>query len=48
MDWLARNLNDLRSLVQRLTRKRVRVEFVKKNLVFTWEDSPMLGEDSRD
>jgi DNA invertase Pin-like site-specific DNA recombinase len=39
-DRLARNLDDLRSLVQTLTRKGVRVEFVKESLVFTGEDSP--------
>lgn len=41
MDRLARNLDDLRSVVQRLTSKGVRVEFVKESLVFTGEDSPM-------
>ena len=43
MDRLARNLDDLRALVQGLTRKGVRVEFVKKSLVFTGEDSPMAN-----
>jgi DNA invertase Pin-like site-specific DNA recombinase len=43
MDRLARNLDDLRSLVQRLTRKGVRIEFVKENLVFTGEDSPLAN-----
>jgi DNA invertase Pin-like site-specific DNA recombinase len=43
MDRLARNLDDLRSLVQALTRKGVRVEFVKEGLVFTGEDSPMAN-----
>jgi DNA invertase Pin-like site-specific DNA recombinase len=43
MDRLARNLDDLRSLVQTLTRKGVRVEFVKESLVFTGEDSPMAN-----
>ncbi|WP_139004028.1 recombinase family protein [Arthrobacter crystallopoietes] len=43
MDRLARNLDDLRSLVQKLTRKGVRVEFVKEGLVFTGEDSPMAN-----
>ncbi|MFJ4027467.1 recombinase family protein [Paenarthrobacter sp. NPDC089989] len=43
MDRLARNLDDLRSLVQTLTRKGVRVEFVKEGLVFTGEDSPMAN-----
>jgi DNA invertase Pin-like site-specific DNA recombinase len=41
MDRLARNLDDLGALVQGLTRKGVRVEFVKESLVFTGEDSPM-------
>jgi DNA invertase Pin-like site-specific DNA recombinase len=41
MDRLARNLDDLRALVQGLTRRGVRVEFVKEQLVFTGEDSPM-------
>ncbi|WP_211880011.1 recombinase family protein [Pseudarthrobacter albicanus] len=41
MDRLARNLDDLRSLVQRLTKKGVRIEFLKEHLVFTGEDSPM-------
>ncbi len=41
MDRLARNLDDLRRIVQGLTRRGVRVEFVKESLVFTGEDSPM-------
>ena len=43
MDRLARNLDDLRALVQALTRKGVRVEFVKEHLLFTGEDSPMAN-----
>jgi DNA invertase Pin-like site-specific DNA recombinase len=43
MDRLARNLDDLRSLVQRLTKKGVRIEFVKEHLVFTGEDSPLAN-----
>ncbi len=43
MDRLARNLDDLRALVQKLTRKGVRVEFVKENLTFTGTDSPMAN-----
>ena len=43
MDRLAGNLDDLRALVQGLTRKRVRVEFIKGSLVFTGEDSPMAN-----
>jgi DNA invertase Pin-like site-specific DNA recombinase len=41
MDRLARNLDDLRRIVQTLTGKGVRIEFVKENLTFTGEDSPM-------
>jgi DNA invertase Pin-like site-specific DNA recombinase len=43
MDRLARNLDDLRSLVSRLTQKGVRIEFVKEHLVFTGEDSPLAN-----
>ena len=43
MDRLARNLDDLRALVQGLTRGGVRVEFLKEQLVFTGEDSPMAN-----
>ena len=41
MDRLARNLDDLRRLVQLLTGRGIRVEFVKEHLTFTGEDSPM-------
>ena len=41
MDRLARNLDDLRALVNGLTEKGVRVEFVKEGLTFTGEDSAM-------
>jgi len=43
MDRLARNLDDLRHLVQNLTKRGVRIEFVKESLVFTGEDSPMAN-----
>ena len=43
MDRLARNLDDLRHLVQKLTRRGVRIEFVKECLTFTGEDSPMAN-----
>jgi|GEM_PF-4462694 len=35
MDSLARNLDDLRRLVLTLTEPGVRIEFIKKNLIFT-------------
>jgi DNA invertase Pin-like site-specific DNA recombinase len=41
MDRLARNLDDLRRIVQTLTGIGVRIEFVKEHLTFTGEDSPM-------
>lgn len=41
MDRLARNLDDLRRLVQTLTKRGIRIEFVKENLIFTGDDSPM-------
>lgn len=41
MDRLARNLEDLRQIVQGQTARGVRVEFVKEGLSFSGEDSPM-------
>jgi len=41
MDRLARNLDDLRKLVYMLTKKKVKVEFIKESLAFTGDDSPM-------
>ncbi len=41
MDRLARNLDDLRRLVHKLTGCGMRIEFVKEGLTFTGEDSPM-------
>jgi DNA invertase Pin-like site-specific DNA recombinase len=43
MDRLARNLDDLRRIVQTLTGKGARIEFVKEHLCFTGEDSPMAS-----
>ncbi len=43
MDRLARNLDDLRLIVQKLTNRGVRIEFVKENLTFTGEDSPLAN-----
>lgn len=43
MDRLARNLDDLRHIVQMLTKRGVRIEFVKECLTFTGEDSPMAN-----
>lgn len=41
MDRLARNLDDLRLLVNQLTRKGIQIQFIKENLTFTGKDSPM-------
>jgi DNA invertase Pin-like site-specific DNA recombinase len=41
MDRLARNLDDLRRLVERINKKGARIEFLKEGLSFTGEDSPM-------
>ena len=41
MDRLARNLIDLRQMVQDLTAKGVRITFVKENLVFNGDDAAM-------
>jgi DNA invertase Pin-like site-specific DNA recombinase len=43
MDRLARNLDDLRRLVQSLTKRGIRIEFVHESLTFTGEDSPMAN-----
>lgn len=43
MDRLARNLYDLRGLMQKLTIKGIKVQFIKENLLFTGEDSPMAN-----
>lgn len=41
LDRLARNLDDLRRLVKFLNDKDVKVQFLKENLIFTGENSPM-------
>jgi DNA invertase Pin-like site-specific DNA recombinase len=41
MDRLARNLDDLRRIVLDLTARGVHIVFVKENLTFTGEESPM-------
>src|SRR3984957_3353200 len=39
--WTARNLDDLRRIVRSLTKRGVKIEFIKESLAFTGEDSPM-------
>jgi DNA invertase Pin-like site-specific DNA recombinase len=41
MDRLARDQNDLHRIVQTLTGKGVRIEFIKEHLTFTGDDSPL-------
>lgn len=43
MDRLARNVDDLRRIVLEQTRRGIRVQFIKENLLFTGEDSPMAN-----
>jgi hypothetical protein len=43
MDRPALNLDDLRRLVLGLTERGVNIVFVKENLTFAGEDSPMSG-----
>lgn len=41
MDRLARNLDDLRTLVKKFTERGISIQFLKEGLTFTNEDSPM-------
>lgn len=41
MDRLARTLVDLRSLVADLNKRNVKVKFIKENLIFSGEDTPL-------
>lgn len=43
MDRLARNVDDLRRIVLTQTRRGIRMQFIKENLLFTGEDSPMAN-----
>jgi len=43
MDRLARNLDDLRHIVQSFTGTGICVQFMKENLTFTGEDSPLAN-----
>lgn len=43
MDRLARNLDDLRQIVRSLTEKGVKIQFIKENLIFSGEDSPLAN-----
>ena len=43
MDRLARNVDDLRQIVLGQTGRGVRIQFIKENLIFTGEESPMAN-----
>lgn len=43
MDRLARNVDDLRRIVNTETKRGVCIQFLKENLVFTGEDSPLAN-----
>lgn len=43
MDRLACSLVDLRCLVQKIIQRGIHIKFVKENLTFTGEDSPMAN-----
>ena len=43
MDRLARNVDDLRRIVLGETRRGVRMQFIKENLIFTGDESPMAN-----
>jgi DNA invertase Pin-like site-specific DNA recombinase len=43
MDRLARNVDDLRRIVLSETKRGVRIQFVKENLTFSGDDSPMAN-----
>ncbi len=43
MDRLARNVDDLRRIVHEQTKRGVRVQFIKENLLFTGDDAPMAN-----
>jgi DNA invertase Pin-like site-specific DNA recombinase len=43
MDRLARNVDDLRRIVQNENKRGVNVQFIKENLIFTGEESPMAN-----
>ncbi len=41
MDRLARNLKDLKNVVDELIKRKIKVQFIKENLTFTSENSPL-------
>ena len=43
MDRLARNLDDLRKIVKKLNNQNIQIKFLKENLTFAGNDSPMAN-----
>ena len=43
MDRLARNLDDLRKIVQEQTKRGIQIQFLKESLIFTGQDSSMAN-----
>jgi DNA invertase Pin-like site-specific DNA recombinase len=43
MDRLARNLDDLRQIVRTQTKRGICIQFIKGNLTFTGDDSPLAN-----
>jgi DNA invertase Pin-like site-specific DNA recombinase len=43
MDRLARNVDDLRRIVQQQTKRGIKVQFIKENLTFDGDESPMAN-----
>ena len=43
MDRLARNMDDLRQIVKTQAARGICVQFIKENLIFTGDDSPMAN-----
>ncbi len=43
MDWLARNTDDLRQIVKTQTARGICVQFIKENLTFIGDESPMAN-----
>jgi len=43
MDRLARSLDDLRFIVKDLTSKKIKIQFIKENLIFNDDNSPMAN-----
>lgn len=41
LDRLARNLDQLRKIVKQLVSQNIKVQFIKENLIFTGDDSPI-------